>query len=480
MTGSIIDISRRAILTGAASSLTIASMPKFAFAQNASPLRLVAMPSDIKLVDDQPPFTKVWSFGGTVPGPVLRYRQGEQLKVRVENQLSQDTSVHWHGVRLPNNMDGVPNLTQKPIIPKGEFDYTFNLPDAGTYWYHPHIHSAEQLGRGLYGALIVDEREPIKVDRDIVWMLDDWRLKRDRQVSLDFENFHDMSHAGRIGNTITINGRIPDTFYVRSGERIRLRLINAANARIFGLRFGEMKPTIIALDGHPVSPHRSQSDLIVLGPGMRVDLIIDFADKPGSRFSIEDRYYPRSPYKLIDLVYDESPLRDHVPDWSMELPPNPLAEPDLANAVRHDIVFQGGMMGMMVERQMGVTQGAGSGMGSMMGMMHSGKIWQINGISAQGPMTKPLLTLDRGKTYVLAMTNMTAFPHPIHLHGHTFRVISRNGMPTQYREWQDTVLMETRDRVEIAFVADNPGNWMFHCHILEHQAAGMMGVLRVQ
>jgi len=123
--------------------------------------------------------------------------------------------------------------------------------------------------------------------------------------------------------------------------------------------------------------------------------------------------------------------------------------------------------------------GMGGGMDSMRDMMHSGRIWRINGVAAEGHVMQPMLTLERGKSYVLAMTNMTAWPHPIHLHGHSFRVISRNGAPTRHREWQDTVLMSSREHVEIAFVADNPGDWMFHCHILEHQAAGMMGVIRV-
>jgi FtsP/CotA-like multicopper oxidase with cupredoxin domain len=115
----------------------------------------------------------------------------------------------------------------------------------------------------------------------------------------------------------------------------------------------------------------------------------------------------------------------------------------------------------------------------MMDMMHSGRVWRINGVASVGHVMKPMLILERGRTAILAMTNMTAWPHPMHLHGHSFRVISRNGQPTRFREWQDTVLMLPRERVEIAFVADNPGDWMFHCHILEHQAAGMMGVIRV-
>ncbi|RWO41241.1 multicopper oxidase domain-containing protein, partial [Mesorhizobium sp.] len=166
-------------------------------------------------------------------------------------------------------------------------------------------------------------------------------------------------------------------------------------------------------------------------------------------------------------------------------------EPDLASAVRHEVTFNGGMMGAMVMQEMGGSMGdtrkhspgavggmMGS-MGGMMNMMHSGGIWFINGIAAEGHVMDPMLTLARDKSHAIAMTNATAWHHPIHLHGHSFRVISRNGKPSKHREWQDTVLMSPRERVEIALVADNPGDWMLHCHILEHQAAGMMGVFRV-
>jgi len=150
-----------------------------------------------------------------------------------------------------------------------------------------------------------------------------------------------------------------------------------------------------------------------------------------------------------------------------------MPEPDIPSAVRHEIIFNGGMMGQMMMRERGI------GGGDMMEMMHSGKMWFINGVATTGHMMDPMLALERGKSYVLAMSNETAWWHPMHLHGHAFRVISRNGAPTRHREWQDTVLMQPREKVEVAFVADNPGDWMFHCHILEHQESGMMGVIRV-
>jgi FtsP/CotA-like multicopper oxidase with cupredoxin domain len=269
---------------------------------------------------------------------------------------------------------------------------------------------------------------------------------------------------------------------VRAGERLRLRLINAANARIFALDFGELQPQVIALDGQPVELHAPDGGLVVLGPAMRADLILDMAGTPGSTVAIIDRFFPQDSYRLVDFTYEIEPLRAAVPEWPVALAPNPLIDPDLTAARRHEVTFTGGMMGAMVEREMGLSGDAGASgpMGGMMGMMHDGRgIWFVNGIAAEGHILDPMLTLQRNASHVIAMTNATAFHHPIHLHGHSFRVISRNGTPTAHREWQDTVLMAPRERVEIAVVADNPGDWMFHCHILEHQAAGMMGVIRV-
>jgi FtsP/CotA-like multicopper oxidase with cupredoxin domain len=306
-----------------------------------------------------------------------------------------------------------------------------------------------------------------------VWVLSDWRLLGDGQISGDFRNMHDMSHNGRVGNTVTINGSVPDTLAVRAGERIRLRLINSANARMFGLTFGGHRAVVIALDGHPVEPHEPAAGRVVLGPGMRIDLIVDMTGKPGERYQIVDDFYRGLTYRVVDFAYGTAPVRERPLDTPIALAANSMPEPDIAAATRHEVTFNGGMMGQMMMRQRGM------GGGNMMEMMHSGKIWFINGVAAVGHMMEPMLTLERGKSYVLAMSNETAWWHPMHLHGHAFRVISRNGAPTRYREWQDTVLMEPRERVEIAFVADNPGDWMFHCHILEHQESGMMGVIKV-
>jgi FtsP/CotA-like multicopper oxidase with cupredoxin domain len=420
----------------------------------AREIRLEAAPARIGVVGKPFPDTDLWAYNGAFPGPVLRARQGERLRVRLVNRLPQETTIHWHGIRLPNAMDGVPHLTQPPVPGGGEFLYEFDLPDAGTFWYHPHAASAEQLGRGLYGALIVEERTPPAFDRDVLWVLSDLRLDREARITADFNAPFDASHAGRLGNTVLVNGRVPDAFALDAGERVRLRIVNAANARIYRLQFEGHAPRVVALDGHPVAPHALAGGL-VLGPGMRADLELEATGEPGRRYAVTDDFFPRRAYRVVDLAYTErrAPAR-LLP--APQLPANPVAVPDLARAERVRLVLGGGAMR---PRQ---PQG----------------MWSINGQSMHGGSHdghSPLLRLRRGRSYMFEIENDTAWHHPFHLHGVAFRALSEPHQP-----WRDTALIDPGARAEFAFVADNPGDWMIHCHILEHQEAGMMAVMRIE
>jgi FtsP/CotA-like multicopper oxidase with cupredoxin domain len=250
---------------------------------------------------------------------------------------------------------------------------------------------------------------------------------------------------------------------------------------------------VIALDGQPVEPHEPNmhGGRVVIGPAMRVDLLLDMTGAPGSSSAVIDSFYDGLSYRLADLSYADEPLRKAPLGPPPRLPLNPLPEPDLVRAQRHEVTLTGGMMGGMGGGMMGGMGGGmmggmsggmsgGMGMGGGMSGMMGGAMWAINGVAAGPDMAMtPILTLARGASYVLAIDNRTAWYHPIHLHGHSFRVMTRNGAPTRYREWRDTVLIPPRERAEVAFVADNPGDWMFHCHILDHQEGGMMSVIRV-
>ena len=183
-------ISRRSLLLAGGATLIAVALRPLGVRAAAETLekRLVSGPGQAPLLGPSFPATGVWCYDGVVTGPEIRLRQGERVRIVVENKLPQDTTIHWHGVRVPNAMDGAPDVTQPSIQPGESFVYEFTAPDSGTYWYHPHAHSAEQVGRGLAGPFIVEELDPPRVDRDIVWVLGDFRLKKDGSIAGGFNN----------------------------------------------------------------------------------------------------------------------------------------------------------------------------------------------------------------------------------------------------------------------------------------------------
>jgi FtsP/CotA-like multicopper oxidase with cupredoxin domain len=401
--------SRRRLLQASAGLALAARLRAPAHAADELDYRLAAGPARVALMGADRSETDVWAYNGLQPGPTLRLAQGQPVHILVDNALGQDTTVHWHGIRLPNAMDGVPGLTQPPIRPGGSFVYEFTPPDAGTFWYHPHANSLEQLGRGLAGALIVEESAPVVVDRDLVWMLTDWRLTSDGQIAPSFGNGMEAAMSGQIGNVVTLNGAVPGDRPVKAGERLRLRLVNGALARMMALRFEGHRPTIVAIDGQPCDPHEPKGERLLLGPAMRIDVVLDMHGEAGRRYPVIDDFYDGLSYTLTQLAYDAgAPVRPHPLDAPLALPRNPLPEPDIAHAEHHEIILQGGMMG----------GGMMMGMGGMNGMatpgMDDGPAWAINGASMTGDGRKdipPLLTFKRGRSVLLNMRNDTAWWH---------------------------------------------------------------------
>lgn len=477
-------ISRRCLLAGAGAA-ALGAMPGTAFAQRKAGARytLIARPGKAGLRGPHLPEADIWGFEGRVPGPVLRVRQGERLDVQLVNRLAQPTTIHWHGIRVPNDMDGVPNLTQHAVMPGEVFPYSFVCADAGTYWYHPHGNSAEQLGRGLSGMLVVEERQPPRVDRELTWVLSDWKLKDDGSLDPDFANAQERSHEGRIGNRITVNGAPGGLVALTPNERVRIRMLNVANARIFELSFEGHDPWLIALDGQPVPLKKLGKDKIVLGPGMRADLLLDAVGDQAERHPV--LHYPPGddPVPLLRFVYrDDEPARAKPLPPPGALAPNPIAAPVLARAERHALVFAGGAQPGMMMPPKSEPQPNADGPHA-----HPHGSWTVNGqamVHDSGAehshaRIPPIVTLKRGASVVFNVKNSTVFDHPIHFHGHTFRVLSRNGKPLPVQPLTDTVLLTQQESAELAFVADNPGDWMLHCHILEHQESGMGAIFRV-
>lgn len=466
---------RRHILKLGAASTLLPCLPGGAIAANHEKLdyHLTAAAAGVQLANDPFPETVTWSFNNQSPGPLLRLRQGELTRIKVTNELQQPLTVHWHGLRIVNSMDGVPTLTQTPIPPGGEFLYEFTPPDAGTFWYHSHVNTAEQVGRGLYGPIIVEEKESPAVDRDTVWVLDDWRLDKLAQIIGDFNNPRDLARAGRLGNTVTVNGKIPQSFPVQAGERIRLRLINAANARIFALRFQGHRTVVIARDGQPVEPYEPGGP-IVIGPAQRFDLILDMTEEPGENYSVIDTHYSQSPSKLMKIAYKEDPPIKRAPlEVYPGLPKNFIAEPNLSDPHVQLVELKGGDLGRLKNAKFGDQQL------EITRLYLLGKMWAINETVSSGYSDVPLFEVKRGRTVVLEFKNHSAWPHPMHLHGHHFKVLEHSRDREVVGKRLDTVLLGPEESARVAFVADNPGGWLFHCHILGHARAGMMAVFRV-
>ncbi len=425
------SLNRRRFLAGTA-ALTL--LPN---ATLSAPAILRAGPVTAQILPDSKNTTQLWGFNGSTPGPELRARVGETLTVRFENGIGSGSAIHWHGVRIENGMDGVPGMTQPLVEPGQGFDYSFRLPDAGTFWYHSHHRSWEQVERGLYGALIVEEATPPAVDHDITVILDDWRIDRDGTLVEDFGNRRDFSHAGRLGTFARI---IPSQDTVRRGDRVRLRVINTATARVFPLEITGLTGKVVAPDGMPLETLRD-IDRTFLAPAQRIDLIGDVADTVKFIFPTG-----QDPYELGDIVADgNNPKPIETP--ILPLPPARVTPPSATPDHRLTLRLQGGAMG---------------------GMHGGDDIWSFNDVS--GMSDTPWQRFSRGDTVRITLINDTSFPHGIHLHGHHFHEVEEDGSLGALR---DTTLLMRQQTRDVVCVFDNLGKWLLHCHMLEHQAAGM-------
>ena len=309
-----------------------------------------------------------------LPGPMIRVKRGEKVRVRLKNGLKQPTTIHWHGIRIDNAMDGVPGLTQDAVKTGASFDYSFIAPDAGTYRCHCHAKTWEQVARGVYGMLIVEEDTPPEVDRDIVFAADDWRLDADGQIDeKSFGSMFDWSHGGRMGNWLTVNGLTDPVIPVRAGERLRLRLINTAHARTMAFNFDRLAAQFIALDGQPVPPS-SPADKVTLAPAQRADIIVDIDGKPGDTIPVWEVSTRNRLRSARFVLSDQPPVRGRPPDEPVILAPNALLAELKPGAAQHiELVMEGGAMG-------GLREGSIDGkMLSIQELVEKKLVWAFNG-----------------------------------------------------------------------------------------------------
>lgn len=425
-----------------------------------------------------------WAYGDSVPGPLLRATAGDLLRIEVDNQLPAETSVHWHGVALRNDMDGVPGMTQEPIGAGRAFRYEFTAPDPGTYFYHPH--SGVQLDRGLYGVLVVDDpAEPGKYDEEWIVVLDDWvdgtgrtpdRVLADLRTGSDrgeggMHGMGGMDHGSMMGGGMAhtggamqsrllggagdvsyphylVNGRTADapaTLTGKPGQQIRIRFVNAGSDTAFRVALGGHRMTVTHTDGFPVMP--VPTDALLIGMGERFDVTVTLGDGAFPLVASAEGKKGQS-LAVVRTGSGRTPAADVRP---RELTRRVLLGSNLtaAAAVR--------LPKRAVDRQYDLV------LSGTMGPYR----WTINGKTF--PDTAPLPVGD-GERIRLRFANASMMFHPMHVHGHTFAL-----RDTGVRK--DTVVVRPMQVLEVDLDAGNPGQWATHCHNVYHAEAGMMTTL---
>jgi FtsP/CotA-like multicopper oxidase with cupredoxin domain len=397
-----------------------------------------------------------WTYNGGIPGPLIRVRAGDRLVVHFSNHLPEATTVHWHGIRVPIQMDGVPDVSQPPVAHGGTFTYEFAVPDAGLYWYHPHVMSAAQVGFGLYGALLVeDPADPVAVGDETVLVLSDIGLDGKGGFEPPDSGGSTGMAFGREGNHLLVNGRERPRLAVRAGAPQRWRLVNAAKSRFFQLELEGQPFTRIGGDGglleYPV-----QIEALVLAPGERADVIVAPKGAPGSELVLRaypfNRGFGSVEYRSVEDLLTVAIAEGAPYAGAMPPPVRRTIEPtstEGATSVAIDFTI--------AQRSNGAFE------------------YGINGV----PFAKNhSVTAKPGETQVWTITNKTKWSHPFHLHGFFFQVLDEKGRQVHPLEWKDTVNVPLEQTVRLVVrYDDRPGHWMFHCHVLDHADGGLMGML---
>jgi FtsP/CotA-like multicopper oxidase with cupredoxin domain len=449
----------------------------------------------------------MYGFNGEVPGPLIRVPQNATIIVRFHNRIDLPSAVHWHGVRLDNRSDGAPGVTQEPVAPGNSFVYTVHFPDAGLYWYHPHVREDVEQAMGLFGNMIVDS--PVAdyyapANSEQVMLLDDLLINDDSLVPFGADG-PDFALMGRVGNVLLVNGEPGYTRHVKRGEVARFYLTNAASSRTYNLSFGGAPVKVVASDESRFEREELVPS-VVLAPAERYVVDVRFA-RPG-RYAIVNAVQAINHYKgefepevdtLGFVTVDDTPAK---PDYGRA-----FATMRANRAVTNEIDRFRKYFDKAPDKQLTLTvQTTGlplatvqfmtidtayyapvewiDGMPDMNWLSTSRQVRWILRDEATG---KENMDIDwhvpRGSVVKLRIFNdprsFHPMQHPIHLHGQRMLVIARDGVPTRNQVWKDTALIPVGSTVDLLIDASNPGDWMLHCHIAEHLGAGMMAVMHV-
>ncbi len=413
------------------------------------------------------PLARTLAYGNTIPGPLIRANIGDELAITVTNKLNHPTSVHSHGIAIRNDMDGATPATAN-IDPGREFTYRFSVPDAGTYWAHPH--TGLDADYGLYLPLIVDDpRDRAAYDAEWIVVLDDWTDgigKTPQQIYDDLRGHHMPDMGGMMSGVgssalldgdagdvsypyYLINGRIPTaptTFTAKPGQRVRIRIINAGSDTAFRVALAGHSMTVTHTDGYPVVP--IEVDAVLMGMGERYDVIVTAAD---------------GVFPLVAMAEGKNALARALLTTGAGTAPDPAFQPS-------ELTKRIGTVDMFTatpDVDLGpVKPGTALSVDLDGDMMHYN--WAIND---QPFSTGTPLQIKQGQRAVMTFNNTTTMWHPMHLHGHTFQIIRPDGSRGARK---DTTIVLPDQKTSVVLVADNPGIWLLHCHNTYHQEAGMM------
>ena len=397
----------------------------------------------------------VWAYrdatsgSPVVPAPTIVARQGDTIVVELENQLSVETTIHWHGLRLPNAADGS-NSSQRAVAPGEKYEYRFEAKDVGTFWYHPHLRADLQIEKGLYGALLVKGADEPAVAADRTFILDDVKVQADGKLAEATDQLDMM--LGRQGNVLLVNGHRKAGIEVAIGSRERWRFINAANGRYFNLALAGHSFLVIAWDGGML-PKPYRADKLLIAPGERYEVLVDFDQAAGGW--LQTLHYDRGhnipdpgPQDLLEVAYGraKSPAGALPASWRELVPTDVPASTPVRTFALSEMD------------------------------QPDGPIFFINDRS--WPNVMPV-TVKQGNLEVWEIENKSEMDHPFHLHGMFFEVLSVDGRPPEHFGLKDTVNVPKESKLRFVVRYEPLGRWMYHCHILEHAERGMMGELVV-
>jgi FtsP/CotA-like multicopper oxidase with cupredoxin domain len=404
---------------------------------------------------------RAWTYDGGLPGPLIRATVGDRVIVHFRNELPQPTTVHWHGVRVPIEMDGVPGISQEEVQTHGTFDYDFVVRDPGLYWYHPHVMSAAQVGFGLYGPLLVDDpadRDVVGAREEQILVLSD--LGADEKGTLDPADTGGWAGMvfGREGSHVLVNGKVRPHLTMRAGTAQRWRIVNAAKSRFFMLDLEGLPLTQIGGDGG-LQEYAVTSEMVLVTTGERVDLLVSPRGEPGSTLTLRSLLYNRG-YGSTEYRNAEELLTiELTSDAPLPAPPPPalsrtFTPPPLEGASPLALT---------------ITLPPVDARGHAEFRVNDRPHWTAS------PYRAAL-----GETQIWTVRNETAWDHPLHLHGFFFMVLDDEGRPVRPLAWKDTVNVPLKSAVRLAVTFDGRGGeWMFHCHILDHAEGGLMGTILV-